>query len=225
MMPGIDDPMLGLDDEHVAAVAIADDLILQISRRVLAAQIRFERRAQPRSLLAQLRAQARQLGAGVVVHFARRVDLAAHVGDLVLERSAVFGERLQRGEGAADAADRGARERERIEKLRECQQPQRVERAPLDRKRRQHRVEIRGRIQRERGVGVEILDAFGRRGEQLRGAMRIGLRLELGQARRAERRQRKAAHDVDDLIPLEGPQGAWLHVLRETVSIFRSRDL
>ena len=98
--------VLGLDDEHVAAVAVADDLILQILRGVLAAQIRFERRAQARPLLAQLRAQPRQLRAGGVVDLAGRVDLAADVGDLGLERSAVFGDRLQRGEGPADAPDR-----------------------------------------------------------------------------------------------------------------------
>ena len=66
-----------------------------------------------------------------------------------------------------------------------------------------------GAFSENAGIRVEILDAFGRRGEQLRGAMRIGLRLELGETRRAERRQRKAAHDVDDPIPLECAKGAW----------------
>ena len=198
--------MLGLDDEHIPAVAIADDLILQVTDVPLPR--RYVRASSAAALaLAQLRAQARQ--SGWRYRFTRRrIDLASSLADLVLERSAILCERLQCGKGATDAADGGARERERIEKLRECQQPQRVERAPLDRKRRQHRVEIRGRIQRERGVGLEVLDAFGRRGEQLRGAMRIGLRRELGQARRAERRQRKAAHDVNDLIPLEGAKNS-----------------
>src|SRR5687767_10516515 len=78
--------MLRLDDEHIASVAVADDLVLQIARRVLAAKVRFERRAQPRALLPQLRAQSRQLGARVVVHLARRIDLASYLADLVLER-------------------------------------------------------------------------------------------------------------------------------------------
>ena len=69
-----------------------------------------------------------------------------------------------------------------------------------------------GALQRERGIRVEVLDALGCRGEQLRGAMRIGLRRELGKPRRAERRQRKAAHDVDDLIPFEGAEGTWMHL-------------
>ena len=49
--------MLGLDDQHVAAIAIAHDLILEISRRILSAKIRFERRPQARALFAQLRAR------------------------------------------------------------------------------------------------------------------------------------------------------------------------
>ena len=107
-----------------------------------------------------------------------------------------------------DAPDGRARERDRIEKLGEGEQPQRLERAAFDGQRRQHGLEVVGRVQRERGVRVEILDAFGRRGEQLRDTMRIGLRLELGETRRAERRQRKAAHDLDNPIPFEGPKGA-----------------
>ena len=105
---------------------------------------------------------------------------------------------------AADAPNRGARQRQRIEKLRKCEQPQRLERAALDRQRRQHRFEVCWRVQRERGIRVEILHAFGRGSQQLRDAVGIGLRLELGQTRRAKRRQRKAAYDLDDPIPLEG---------------------
>ena len=52
-MPGIDAAVLGLDDEHVAAVPLGDDLILQILRGFLAAQIRLERAAEARPLLPQ----------------------------------------------------------------------------------------------------------------------------------------------------------------------------
>jgi hypothetical protein len=38
--------------------------------------------------------------------------------------------------------------------------------------------------------------------EKLGGAVRIGLRLELGKAGLTERRQREPAHDVDDGVPL-----------------------
>ena len=64
-MPGIDAAVLGLDDEHVAAVALGDDLILQVFRGLLAAQVRLERAAQPRALLAQALANELQLGARV----------------------------------------------------------------------------------------------------------------------------------------------------------------
>jgi hypothetical protein len=47
--------VLCLDHEHVAAVAVAHHLILQIARRILAAKIRFERRSQTRPLLAHQR--------------------------------------------------------------------------------------------------------------------------------------------------------------------------
>ena len=213
MMPGIDGAMLGLDDEHVAAVAIADDLILQVARRVLAAQIRLERRAQPRALLAQLRAQARQLGAGVVVDLAGRIDLAAHFGDLVLERSAALRD-APSASGTAPLTRRIAAHVSATESRNSANASSRSGSSarPSTASADEHRVEIVGRVQRKRGIGVEILDAFGRRGEQLRGAMRIGLRLELGEPRRAERRQRKAAHDVDDLIPLEGAKRAGLHL-------------
>ena len=47
--PGIAAAMLGPHHQHVAAVALGDDLLLQILRRVLAAQVRLERRAQLRA--------------------------------------------------------------------------------------------------------------------------------------------------------------------------------
>ena len=43
-MPGMPLRCSALHDEHVAAVALGDDLILQVLRRVLAAQVRLERR-------------------------------------------------------------------------------------------------------------------------------------------------------------------------------------
>ena len=78
-MPGIAAAMLGLHDQHVAAVALGDDLLLQVLRRVLAAQVRLERAAQPRALLAQPIADALQLRARVVDDLAGRIDLVAHV--------------------------------------------------------------------------------------------------------------------------------------------------
>ena len=69
--------MLGFDDEHIAAVPLGDDLILQMLRRVLAAQVRLERAPQPRPLLAQPLADDLQLRARVIDDVAGRVDLVA----------------------------------------------------------------------------------------------------------------------------------------------------
>ena len=65
-------PVLGADDQHVAAVAIGDDLLLQVLRGVLAAQVRLERAAQPRALLPQAVADAAQLRRRIVQDLARR---------------------------------------------------------------------------------------------------------------------------------------------------------
>ena len=78
-------PVLGANDQHVAAMAIGDDLLLEVFRGVLAAQVRLERAAQPRALPPQAVADAAQLRRGIVHDLARRVDLAADVGDLALE--------------------------------------------------------------------------------------------------------------------------------------------
>ncbi len=195
--------MLGLDDQHVAAVAVADDLVLQIARGVLTPQIGFERRPQPRPLLPQVRAQAPQFRARIVVHLAGRIDLAPHFAGLALERATVLGNRLQRRERTVRAANRGARERDRIEKFRKREQPGRLQRAAFDRQRREHGFEILRGVQRELRVRVEIFDGFGRGRHELRHAVRIGLRLKLGQTCRTKGRQREAAYDLDDAIPLE----------------------
>ena len=78
--------MLGLHDEHVTAVSLGDDLILQVLRRVLAAQIRLERRAQARPLLAEAIANELQLRARAVDDVAGGVEFVAHRRRLALER-------------------------------------------------------------------------------------------------------------------------------------------
>ena len=109
-MPGIAAAVLGLDDEHVAAVALGDDLILQVLRGVLAAQVRLERAAQPRALLAQPLANALQLRAGVVDDVAGRVDLLAHLRDLALERRGAAAGRFEQRERSAARAGSPARD-------------------------------------------------------------------------------------------------------------------
>ena len=111
-MPGNRRPVLGADDEHVAAVAIGDDLLLQVLRRVLAAQVRFERAAQPRALLAQPIAKALQLRARIV-HAPRPTGsiLRRTSRDLALERRR--GSTMPRRRGTPRAGRRiaGARSR------------------------------------------------------------------------------------------------------------------
>ena len=203
--------VLRLHDQHVAAVAIGHHLILQIPRRLFAAQVRLERGAQAGPLLAKLGAKPVQLGARRIVHLAGRVDLLPHVRDLIFERPAVLGDGFQGGKRSADAADVCARQRHRVEKFGECQQPQRLERAAFHGKRRDNRVQVVGCLQRKRRIGIEILDAFGGGRQQLAHVMGIGLRLQLREPRGAERCDRKAANERDDLIPFKGAEGDWVH--------------
>ena len=132
-MPGMADAVLGAHDEHVAAVAVGDDLVLQVLRRVLAAQVRLERAPQARPLLAQAVAHRLQLGAGVVDHLAGRLDLVPRLGDLAAERRPAFGQGLRAAETAC-AVRRMARAGglDRLEELGQAEQPQRLERAALD---------------------------------------------------------------------------------------------
>ena len=135
-MPGIAAAVFGAHDQHVAAVAIGDDLLLQVLRGVLAAQVRLERAAQARALLAQPVADAPQLRARIVDDVAAGIDLAAHVGDLALERGRGLDDRARaRGKAARarrTAADGGF---DRSEEVGEPEQLQRLERAAFDRER------------------------------------------------------------------------------------------
>jgi hypothetical protein len=57
--------MFRSDDEHIAAVALGDDLFLQILRGIFPAKIRFERATKPRALLAQAISYQLQLRAAL----------------------------------------------------------------------------------------------------------------------------------------------------------------
>ena len=211
--------VLGADDEHVAAVAVGDDLLLQVLRRVLAAQVRLERAAQPRPLLAQPIADAPQLRARVVDDLAGGIDLAADVGDLALERRGRCRRwRAGAGKRCARAADRGARRR----------RPRRgSRRAPRSCSGSSARPSTASDVERSRRVrpapagATRVLGeephGFRRRSERGRDAPRVGQRLQRGQPRRARRRLREAADGLDDAIEFEGPQGAGCMVMRGSV--------
>ena len=124
--------VLGLHDQHVAAVALRDDLVLQILRRLFSTQVRFERRSQPRSLLAQTIPQQLQLRTRIVLHLAGRFDLVADLRGFAFERRGGGRRGFENRERAGRVANCGARLVNRIEKRRERQQMQRFERARLD---------------------------------------------------------------------------------------------
>ncbi len=95
--------VFGANDQHVAAVSIGHDLLLQVLRGVLAAQIGLERPAQPRALLAQPVPDPPQLAARIVHHLAGGVDLAADVRDLSFEGGDTIGDGAENREGCARA--------------------------------------------------------------------------------------------------------------------------
>ena len=123
--------MLGFDDEYIPAVPLGDDLILQMLRRVLAAQVRLEGAPQPRPLLAQPLADGLQLGARVIDDVAGRVDLVSRGGDLAFERGGVAADGLEARKRSCRAADGGSRLVDRIEKRGQREQPVRFERPAL----------------------------------------------------------------------------------------------
>ena len=211
-------PVLAADDEDVAAVAIGDDLLLQVLRRVPAAQVRFQRAAQARPLLAQAIAQVRELRAGIVDDFAGGSDLAPDVADLVLERGRGLGDGGEQGKAAARFPDRGTRGIDRGEKSRQIEERLRFEHASLDGERHQERVEIVGGLERDVAVAQEAR-RLGRGRERARHRARVDERLQLRQTRRTRRRQCEAAYRFDDPVVFERPQGTGVH---ETLEILVS---
>jgi hypothetical protein len=203
--------VLGADDQDVPAVAIGDDLLLQILRRVLAAQVGFERPAKTRALLPQAFAQVLQFGARLVDHLAGRIDLAAHVGDLALERPGRLDDRAEPGEPCPVTADAGHRRFDGREERGESEQVQRLERASVDSQRRQDGVDLRGRA--ERDVTGTRQEARRFRGglERGRNRARIIERMQPRERLRPGRRLREAADSVDDAIEFEGLEGARVH--------------
>src|SRR5439155_16346701 len=78
--------MFRLDHEHVAAVPLRDDLILEVFRSALSTEERLERAAQPCPLLPQAIANAFQLRARVLGDLARRIDLVADLRSFASKR-------------------------------------------------------------------------------------------------------------------------------------------
>ena len=211
-MPGMPLRCSALTTQHVAAVSLGDDLVLQVLRRVLAAQVRLERAAQPRLLPPQPVANASQLRARIVDDLARRVDVGARPGDFALERRGVgarpcrrAGRRRRRGgwrsrvsstesRNAASASNRGA----------SSARPRRPARPGS-------RAVPDERAVRKAAVLRDVLGGLGGGRQQFRHHGVLGRGFERCQALRAHRGERKRAHCVDDAIEFERPKGGSMH--------------
>jgi hypothetical protein len=204
--------VLGAHEQHVAAVAVGDDLVLQVLGGVAAAEVRLEGAAQPAPLLAQAVAHRPQLGAGVVEDLAGRVDRPAHLGDLALEGGEAGHDLLQQGKLRRRRAPDPVRALvHRLEERGEPRQAQRLERPPLDGEHRERVLEVGWRAQRKARILRKEPDRLGGRGEQGLDGTDLDRRLEHGQARLPEGRLGEASNDLGDTIELEGPQGAGMH--------------
>ena len=125
-MPGILLRCSARTSEHIPAVALGDDLILEVFRRVLAAQIRLQRAAQAGPLLPQPIANHSQLRARVIDDVAGRIDLVADVADLDAERRGRRTRPIEDRRRLSDMPDGDARLLDRFEKRRQRQQPGRL---------------------------------------------------------------------------------------------------
>ena len=209
-MPGIAVRCSDLHDQHVAAVAIRDDLLLQILRRIFAAQIRFERPAQSRPLFAEPIAEAPQLRAGVVDDLAGRIDLATDVRDLALERGRGLRRRPPRSGNAARL--RRMPVARRVDRCRETSP------APADASASSARpstASASGSRQIARAPAARISPCAPRipRGFGGRGQQRRHLPRSVAGCSRASRSapggvSARSADSLDDPIEFEGPQGA-----------------
>jgi hypothetical protein len=133
--------VFGANHQHVAAVAIGDHLFLQILR-VPSAEKAVQRCPQSLLVLTQTVADRGQRGTGVVGHFARWLDLAANIGNLLRERRNRLDQQPQQRKRGANLDDRLTRLLDRFEVATESQQPHRLEPSSLHAERRDDLVEI-----------------------------------------------------------------------------------
>ena len=203
--------VLGAHDEHVAAVAIGDDLLLQVLRRVLAAEVGLQR--VPRSLDRCFRRRSRMLLSSGLAS-----STTSPAGSILRRMSAISGSKVAavvaiarrigyvpraRRTAAAGCFDRG-------EEVGERQELARIEGAALDRQRCQGRVQVVRRAESDRGFRQET-NGLGRRIQRRRDLARLDERRQARQPGQTGRRLREAADRFDDAIEFEGPEGAGVH--------------
>ena len=149
-------PVLGSHHQHVTAVSLGDDLLLQVLRRVLAAHELIERRPQPLAFLPQLVAHPAEQRAGVIEHLAAWVDGVTHSADLVLEARRARHDAVEDGKDARRLAHGVSGELHRIEEIGDAPQWQRLEDLPGHAEPIQRLVQAAPGTQREERVALQI---------------------------------------------------------------------
>ena len=149
-MPGIAAAVLGAHHQHVAAVAVGDDLLLQVLRRVASAQER--RRAWSAASRFCLRSRSRMLAsAGLALSatspdgsILRRTSAISPLNDATVRPAAAGSETARR-----PIRDGAARLLDRFEVVGQAEQAQRLERAALDASASRIVLEVGRRAQRK----------------------------------------------------------------------------
>ena len=206
--------VFGANDQHVAAVSIGHDLLLQVLRRVLAAQIGLERPAQPRALLAQPVPDPPQLAARIVHHLACGVDLAPDVRDLSFEGGDTIGDGAENREGCARAAYASCGRIHGRKKRGERHQLCGVEGPSFYSKPGKYLVEFRCSSKRDLVVSEKACGFRSRRQCPPHRAA-IGQRRKRVQPRLAHGRLRVSGDDTNDAIEFERAQGTSVHLDEE----------
>ncbi|OFW32198.1 MAG: hypothetical protein A3G76_09275 [Acidobacteria bacterium RIFCSPLOWO2_12_FULL_65_11] len=203
--------MLGPDEQDVPAVALGDDLVLEVLRRLLAAQVRLERAAQSRALLAQSLANELQLRAGMIDDFAGGVDLVPCLRRLAPEGGRGPARRVEPRKRSGRPANRRSGVVDRVKEGGEREQLVRVERRALDGERAQNLRQFGRCAEREPRVLRQEPRCLGGVREQVGDLLRIDRGPKPRQTLGAHGRHGKTLDGLDDLIEFEGPEDAWLH--------------
>ena len=212
-MPGNRVAMLGAHHDHVAPVAIGDDLILKVLGRITAASEGIELRSQSRPLASKPFADVFQRGTGGIGDVTGRLDRATDRTDLCGERRHAVADRRQPAAGAVDvrSAQAGCDLIQRFQKASEGQQRKRIERLMFDLQRGEHRLKVVRRPKAQRA-------AIPHECQCLSGPIEIGLnlgpvhcRLEFQCARAAKRRQRFAGQGLANPVELQRAESGQLH--------------
>ena len=126
-------------------------------------------------------------------------------------------QRARQAAGTTAATVRTAPPRllDRLEIVREAEQPKRLERASFNSERGDDGLEVRGCTKREAGMIGQERGPFSRRPLCARNGRGVGHRLHLREPLLAGRSDGEADHHRDDAIEFKGPEGACVHGLNQ----------